>query len=80
MSLGNQHIGKRFVIPKKHIETRPQFFDEVGFQQKGLGLCVGHRKFHRACQADHGCDAVIMARAPCVMLDPIKKVARLAHI
>jgi len=38
MVLGNEDIGKAFIVAQKHIEFWLQLFDEIGFKQQRLCL------------------------------------------
>ena len=73
-------VWEGLIVPEGHIVTRLEALDEVGFEKKRLGFSPGIHELHRRRRADHRRDAVCVSAEPCVVLDAILQVPRLADI
>ncbi len=78
--LGDQDVGKRLVVAQDHIVARLQLLDEIGLEEKRLGLGRGGDEFHGGGERDHRRDAVRVAAEAGIVRHPVAEIAGLADI
>ncbi len=77
---GDQNIGKRLVVAQKHVETRAQPLDQVGFQKQRFGFRPGDHEFHGRRGQDHAHDPVRLSLEPGIAGDPFLQASGLADV
>src|SRR5262245_25569775 len=77
---GDENEGEGLVVPEHHVVAGLQLLDEIGFEQKRLGLGRRGDEFHVRRVCDHAGDAVVVTRAPRVAQHPLLQMPRLADI
>ncbi len=77
---GDQDMGKRLVVAQQHVEARAQALDQVGFEQKRLGLGRGRDELERRGRRDHAFDAGVVAGRAAIGDDPFADVLGLADV
>ena len=50
---GDENVGERFVVAEENVVARPQPLDEIGLQQKRLGLRAGDNDLQLRGCLDH---------------------------
>ena len=80
VGVGDQDVGERLVVAHQDIETRTEALDEIGFEEKGLGLGADADEFHRGGERDHARDAVRMTAEAGIVRDTGLERAGLADV
>ena len=78
--VADENVREGFVVAQDDVEARLQALDEVGFEQKRLGLAGRDDELHRAGERDHARDALGVAAQLGVGGDARLQVARLADV
>jgi hypothetical protein len=77
---GEQDVGQGLVVPHQHVVAGLELLDQVGFEEKRLGLRGRGDEFHGGGLADHPGDAVGMGLPPGIGADPRLQALGLAHV
>ena len=78
--LGDQDVGKRFVVAEIDVEARPEALDQVRFEKQRLRLGPRAHESHGRGGADHAGDAAALPGDAGVADDPLLQAPRLADI
>ena len=62
MVIGQQDIGKAFVVAQQNIVARPKFFNQICFQQQRVGFGFGADKLHIPRRLNHTQNTIIVTR------------------
>ena len=80
MITGDENVGKRLVVPQRHVEARLQTFDEIGFEQQRLDLGRRLHELHRRRRRDHPRDAARVTEQLGVRRNALLEVRGLADV
>jgi hypothetical protein len=73
-------LGEALVVAQQDVKARPKLFDQIDFQQQGVGLGAGRGELHRPGQIDHQGDALGVETALGVLDDALLQAPGLADV
>ena len=80
MVAADEDVREALVVAQDNVEAWFELFDQVGFEEESLGLCLGHHEFHAGGEGDHQRDALRMPTKTRVIGDAVFQVLRFADI
>jgi hypothetical protein len=73
-------VRKRLVVAQQHVESRPQAFDQVGFEEQRFRLGRRGDELHTGGRRDHPFDTGVVSGRAGIGRDALLDVLRLADV